>query len=71
MTLKEFEELIDSIDLDTRDESKYTKEEIYNIGCAFIQMTAAEKRRFGGWDKLVEILKPLDKNGEVMKKVIP
>lgn len=68
MTLKEFEELIDSIDLDTRDESKYTKEEIYNIGCAFIQMTAAEKRRFGGWDKLVEILKPLDKNGEVMKK---
>lgn len=68
MTLKEFEEKIDSIDLDDRDDGTYTRDEIYEIGCSFIQMTAAEKRQFGGWDKLVEILKPLDRNGEVMKK---
>lgn len=68
MTLKEFEEKIDSIDVDVRDDGRYTRDEIYEIGCNFIEMTPAEKRQFGGWDKLVEILKPLDKNGEVMKK---
>ena len=68
MNLEEFETLIDSIDVDARDDGKYTKDEIYKIGCAFIEMSPAEKRRFGGWDKLVEILKPEDKNGEVMKK---
>ena len=68
MTLKEFEDLIDSIDVDEREDARYTRDEIYNIGCKFIDMTAAEKRMFGGWDKLVEILKPLDKNGDVMKK---
>ena len=68
MTLKEFEEAIDSIDVDQRDDGKYTRDEIYDLGCKFIEMTPAEKRQFGGWDKLVEILQPLDKNGEVMKK---
>lgn len=68
MNLEEFENLIDSIDVDARDDGKYTKDEIYKIGCAFIEMSPAEKRRFGGWDKLVEILKPEDKNGETMKK---
>lgn len=68
MNLEEFETLIDSIDVDARDDGKYTKDEIYKIGCAFIEMSPAEKRHFGGWDKLVEILKPEDKNGEVMKK---
>lgn len=68
MTLKEFEEAIDSIDVDQRDDGRYTRDEIYDLGCKFIDMTQAEKRRFGGWDKLVEILQPLDKNGEVMKK---
>lgn len=68
MTLEEFEKKIDSIDLDAREDGKYTREEIYEIGCSFISMTQSEKRIFGGWDKLVDILKPLDKNGEVMKK---
>lgn len=68
MTLKEFEEAIDSIDVDQRDDGRYTRDEIYDLGCKFIDMTQAEKRQFGGWDKLVEILQPLDKNGEVMKK---
>ena len=68
MTLEEFEKKIDSIDVDARDDGRYTRDEIYEIGCDFIDMTPAEKRQFGGWDKLVEILKPLAKDGEIMKK---
>ena len=68
MTLKEFEDEIDAIDVDKREDGRYTKEEIYDLGCKFIDMTASEKRLFGGWDKLLSILQPLDKNGEVMTK---
>ena len=68
MILKEFWELVDSIDVDSREDGRYTLEEIYKIGCAFISMANSEKRQAGGWDKLVEILQPLDRNGEVMKK---
>lgn len=68
MTLKEFEAEIDAIDVDKREDGRYTKEEIYDLGCKFIDMTASEKRLFGGWDKLLSILQPLDKNGEVMTK---
>ena len=65
MNLKEFEELIDSIDLDSREEAVYTPKEIYDIGCAFIEMSQTEKRTFGGWDKLASILRPLNKDGKV------
>lgn len=68
MTLKEFWEKIDAIDVDSREDGRYTTDEIYDIGCAFIEMTNTEKREFGGWDKLVEVLQPLDKTGNVMKK---
>jgi len=65
MNLKEFEELIDSIDLDNREEEKYTLKEIYDIGCAFIEMSQGEKRAFGGWTKLAEILQAQNAKGEI------
>ena len=68
MTVREFWEIVDAIDVDSRENGRYTNDEIYRIGCAFIEMNNAEKREIGGWDRLVEILQPLDKNGEVMKK---
>lgn len=68
MTQKEFWELVDSIDIDSREDGRYTNEEIYKIGCAFGTMTVTEKRQAGGWDKLVSILKPLDRNGDVMTR---
>ncbi len=67
MTIKEFWDLVDGIDIDNRDDGKYTEEEMYQIGCAFIQLTNPEKREVGGWAKLIEILQPTDKNGEVKK----
>ena len=68
MTVREFWSIVDSIDVDSREDGRYTEDEMYTIGCAFIEMNNSQKREVGGWDKLVEILKPLDKNGEVMKK---
>ena len=68
MTKKEFWEKIDAIDVDSRDDGRYTDEEMYEIGCAFIELTNSEKREIGGWDKIVEILKPLGRDGEPMKK---
>lgn len=68
MTTKEFWDIIDSIDIDSREDGRYTEEEMYNIGCSFIEMNNAQKREIGGWDKLVEILQPFDRNGEIMKK---
>lgn len=68
MTVKEFWEIIDAIDIDSREEARYTEDEMYKIGCSFIEMNNAQKREIGGWDRLVEILQPLDKNGDVMKK---
>lgn len=68
MTVTEFWEKVDSIDIDSRDDGRYTDDEMYDIGCAFIEMNNAEKREIGGWDKLVEILKPLDKDGNIMTK---
>lgn len=68
MTVSEFWDKVDSIDIDSRDDGKYTEDEMYEIGCAFIEMNNSQKREIGGWDKLVEILKPLDKDGNVMTK---
>ena len=68
MTVKEFWDIIDAIDIDSREESRYTEDEMYKIGCAFIEMNNAQKREIGGWDRLVEVLQPLDKNGDVMEK---
>lgn len=68
MTVKEFWDIVDSIDIDAREDARYTEDEMYKIGCSFIEMNNAQKREVGGWDKLVEILQPLDKNGDVMKK---
>lgn len=68
MTPQELWSMIDEIDIDSREDGRYTLDEQYNIGCAFIEMNNSQKREFGGWDKLVEVLKPLDKNGEIMKK---
>lgn len=68
MTVNEFWQIIDNIDVDSRDDGAYTEQEMYDIGCIFIEMNNSQKREIGGWDKLVEILKPLDKNGDPMKK---
>ncbi len=68
MTVTEFWEKVDSIDVDSRDDGRYTDDEMYDIGCTFIKLNNAQKREIGGWDKLVEILKPLDKDGNVMVK---
>ena len=67
MTPEELWNKIDAIDIDSREDGKYTYDEMYDIGCAFISMDNSQKRAFGGWDKLVETLQPLDRNGEVMK----
>lgn len=68
MTVKEFWEKVDAIDLDSRDDGRYTDDEMYDIGCAFIEMNNSQKRELGGWDGLIEILKPLDAKGEPMAK---
>ena len=68
MTVKEFWEKVDAIDLDSRDDGRYTDDEMYDIGCAFIEMNNSQKRELGGWDGLIEILKPLDAKGEPMTK---
>lgn len=67
MTERDFWDKIDSIDVDSREDGRYTNDEIYEIGCEFINLTGSEKRSIGGWDKLLEILKPVDKNGDAMK----
>lgn len=66
MTQKELLEKIDSIDVDSREDGRYTDEELYEIGCAFIEMSNSDKREFGGWKKMVEILQPINKNNEIM-----
>lgn len=68
MTVTEFWKKVDAIDVDSREDGRYTDDEMYEIGCAFKELNNAEKREIGGWDKLVEILKPLDKDGNVMTK---
>lgn len=68
MTVKEFWELIDAIDIDSREDGRYTEDEMYDIGCRFIALDNSQKREIGGWDHLAEILKPLDKNGDVSTK---
>lgn len=68
MTEQEFWDKVDSINVDEREDGRYTEDEIYEIGCAFISLDGSTKRSIGGWDKLLEILKPLDKNGNVMTK---
>jgi len=68
MTVKEFWDLVDAIDVDSREDGKYTEDEMYMIGNAFIEMDNSQKREVGGWDKLVEVLHPLDRDGEVMVK---
>lgn len=67
MTVNEFWDLVDTIDLDDREDGKYTEEEIYRIACAFISLTTKEKREIGGWVKMVDLLQPLDKNGNLKK----
>lgn len=67
MTTKEFWDRIDRIDIDSRDTGRYTEEEIFSIGCAFIKLDNSQKREVGGWDRLVKILKPLGQNGKIMK----
>jgi hypothetical protein len=64
--VEEFWSKVDAIDIDSRADSRYTEDEIYDIGCAFIQLNNSQKRQIGGWNKLVEILQPLDKDGKVM-----
>ena len=68
MTLKEFWKMIDDINVDEREDGRFTEEEMYQIGCAFIELPHSLKVEFGGWDKLVEVLKPLNRNGEVETK---
>ena len=67
MTLEEFWKIVDDIDVDSREDGRYTSEEIYKIGCAFVKLKRSDKFSIGGWDKLVELLQPVGKNGEVMK----
>ncbi len=67
MNVKEFWNLVDSIDVDSREDGKYTKDELYAIGCAFINLDNSEKRSIGGWNKLVEILHPTNSKDEYMK----
>lgn len=68
MTTAEFWALVDSINVDAREDGRYTEDEMYHIGSAFIELDNSQKREIGGWDKLVSILKPLDHNGDVMTK---
>lgn len=67
MTVNEFWDLVDTIDLDEREDGKYTEEEMYQIACAFISLTTKEKREIGGWNKMVELLQPLDKDGNLKR----
>lgn len=68
MTVKEFWALVDAINIDDRDDGRFTEDEMYTIGNAFIEMNNSQKREIGGWDGLVSLLKPLDKDGAVMTK---
>ena len=68
MTVQDLWTMIDAIDIDSREDGRFTEDEMYDIGCAFIEMNNSQKREFGGWDKLVEILQPLDKFGDPMIK---
>lgn len=68
MTIAELEEKINSIDVDSRPDGRYTEDEIYELGLAFIEMTRTEKKSFGGWDRMVELLEPRDRNGNIMIK---
>ena len=48
MTVKEFWDKVDSIDVDSREDGRYTEDEMYDIGCSFITMNNSEKREIGG-----------------------
>ena len=69
MTIDDFWKYVDSIDVDSRDDGRYTEDEMFKIGCMFkTELDNGQKRQIGGWDYLVTILKPLDKDGNVMVK---
>ena len=69
MTIEEFWKYVDSIDIDSREDGRFTEDEMFNIGVMFkTQLDNGQKRQIGGWDYLVTVLKPLDKDGNVMVK---
>ena len=69
MTVEEFWNYVDSIDIESRDDGRFTEEEMFNIGVMFkTQLDNGQKRQIGGWDYLTSVLKPLDKDGNVMTK---
>lgn len=68
MTVKEFWQYVDGIDVDSRDDGRYTEDEMFEIGRMFKSLNNSQKREIGGWDYLVTVLKPLDRDGNVMSK---
>ena len=69
MTIKEFWEHVDSIDIESREDGRFTEDEMFEIGVMFkTQLDNGQKREIGGWDYLTSVLKPLDKDGNVMTK---
>lgn len=69
MTVKEFWERVDAIDIESREDGRFTEDEMFAIGMMFKrELDNSQKREIGGWDRIVEVLKPLDENGEVMTK---
>ena len=69
MTIKEFWEHVDSIDIESREDGRFTEDEMFEIGVMFkTQLDNGQKREIGGWDYLTSVLKPLDKDGNIMTK---
>lgn len=69
MTVEEFWKYVDSIDIESRDDGRFTEEEMFDIGVMFkTQLDNGQKRQIGGWDYLTSVLKPLDKDGNIMTK---
>lgn len=69
MTTEEFWNYIDSIDIESRDDGRFTEDEMFDIGYLFkTELNNTQKRQIGGWDYLASVLKPLDKDGNVMTK---
>ena len=42
MTLDEFWKIVDDIDIESREDGRYTSEEIYKIGCAFVKLKRSD-----------------------------
>ena len=69
MTVDEFWAYVDSIDIESRDDGRFTDDELFTIGNMFkTQLNNTQKREIGGWDYLITVLKPLDKDGNVMTR---